>query len=442
MSIKDLYFCKKLSFRHPMARHWLRTLADEAKISADELQSINTRRCLQLARYAITTIPFYMKKYTSAGIEVGDIKDDAAFARLPILTKHEVRNHAHEMIRQDDSLDNLATSATGGSTGEPVRFYRDPGLPGKALGWHRVCDLGVSLADNHGVVGRILPKFDWKYNIACLYNLTKTAYLDAKTITSETMQRFYPDLKHSKATYIYGYGGGIYEFSKFLSDADLVLPTLKAIIATSSPLAEFQRAAMERTFKCKVYDQYGCCEVPWLAMECQAQEGLHAFHSIRRIEIVDENQNRCRLGQVGDILITNAIDYRFPIIRYALGDRSAYVSGDCLCENHSPRIETVRGRVTDCFTLPNGVIAGDYLTTIFDDYPEAVSGFQVYQYRDLRVELRVVLNSHHSESRNEVVNVGRTLEERLQGLPFQLKYVNEIPHEQGKTRFVINENML
>lgn len=112
----------------------------------------------------------------------------------------------------------------------------------------------------------------------------------------------------------------------------------------------------------------------------------------------------------------------------------------CSCHISYPLIDKVKGRQSDNLVLPDGdVLSGEYLTTIFDDYTNAVKQFQVVQRKNLSIELKVSL--YDSADENFTLKV---IEQELgvrinHQVPFSLVFVNDINKEKGKLQFIIKE---
>jgi len=411
-------------------------------LSAEEQSRLNLRRRIALVRHVYHNIPFYHKKYLEAGVDIDSLKTDEDFARLPLLTKDEVRNSFHEMISKHDSLDCLLFGATGGSTGEPVRFYFDPGICMSMLGWPAASCLGINPCDSVGVVGRGVPS-SLKQNLHdLLFFPQKNVYLDAATtIDSKAMKRFAEGLIRSKAKYIRGYVGGIVQFAEYCRQHNLSFPSLRMIWTSSAPLPEFQRKILQDTFKCPAYTQYGCCEMPWLGMECVKQCGLHTFPTIRHVEITDDDGKPMPPETIGKVVITDLLDFRFPLIRYVNGDRSAFLSKKCDCGNHAPLLDYIQGRVTDCLTLSDGsFLFGDFLTTVFDQRPNAVKAFQFHQLRDGTIRFSIVKNNQYSNASKEIEEVISGFRQLIAGRnTIDINFCESISSDRGKTRFVIKD---
>jgi phenylacetate-CoA ligase len=203
-----------------------------------------------------------------------------------------------------------------------------------------------------------------------------------------------------------------------------------------------QRHLLERVFEAPVYDHYGCCELPWIAAQCERKGGLHVNAERVGVEFVAENNYAVQQGEWGSALITRYDDFVFPLIRYQLGDTGRFLKETCSCGRTLPLIDQVKGRTTDMIRLPSGrILSGDYLTTIFDAYPDAVQGFRVIQRKDdsILVEYVPGLGPNQENQRN-IQRAEMALKDKVkQEVPLVFQPVSEIAHDRGKLRFVISE---
>lgn len=409
-----------------------------SKMSIDELNKVTLEKLKKIFLHAKTNVPYY--KRVLQNINDDDIKSLKDWEKLPVLEKQDIRNNGEALISDDASAKRLSKVTTGGSTGVPLTLYHDKSFPLEVIGWRVLRWWGIDPSDDIAFIYRKV-RTGWRAKInALMWYPTKRVFLDASLMTSESMYIFYQDIARMKPPILQGYVGGVFEFAKYCQKNNLELDFLKTVWVTSAPLSEPSRKLMETVFKAPVYDQYGCSEVFWLAAECRKKEGLHVFSDARYIEILDKNNHQVPIGEYGDIAITDLENYAFPLIRYKNGDRGRYIDHVCSCGLPFPLLDKVKGRVTDVLKFPSGkVIAGDYLTTVFDDFPDAVEEFQVYQYKDYSISLFCVLGS--MENAKEICNQKVDSLKRLisDEANVELKIVDKIKHDQGKTRFIISE---
>jgi len=434
---KKIFFLKNMLFRSS-ALEVNRLLTFNSTLSTDELNKISLNKLKIIFSYAKKNVPYYTKAFEN--INTDDITSLKDWEKIPILTKQDIRDNTTNLIANNLYKNCLKKVTTGGSTGIPLILYHDKRFSTEVIGWRVLKWWGIAPSDDIAFIYRKV-RTGWRSKInALLWFPTKRLFLDASLMSEHSMHEFYKDIAFIRPPILQGYVGAVFEFAKFCQLNNLKIDFLKAIWVTSAPLIQAQRNLMETVFNARVFDQYGCSEVYWLAAECYHQNGLHVFSDVRHIEVLSDSNNQTAIGEYGDIAITDLENFAFPLIRYKNGDRGRYLDKVCSCGLPFPLLDTIKGRITDNIKLPSGkVIAGDYLTTLFDDFPEAIEEFQVYQFRDYSVTLLCVLASHNNATVicNQKIEALRMLISNE--VQVNLKVVDKINHDQGKTRFIISE---
>jgi phenylacetate-CoA ligase len=244
-----------------------------------------------------------------------------------------------------------------------------------------------------------------------------------------------------KPPLLQGYVGAIEHLALCVREKGLKVHSPQAVWVTSAPVSTAQRRLISEAFGAPVYDQYGCCEVSWLAAECGAHHGLHINYDCRHVEFVDDEGRLCPPGTLGKVVITDLENFAFPLIRYVTGDMGRALNERCPCGITLPLMDAVKGRITDIIKLPNGTrIAGDFLTTIFDDCPEAVNGFQVRQHKDYSITIYVVPAKGNPTVPATLKRVREQLAQKVGGqVTVTMEEVARINSDRGKTRFVISD---
>ena len=93
--------------------------------SQEEIAAIQWEKLRALLDHAYQTVPYYRSVFEELGIRPAAISSPADFAQLPVLEKATVRQQRDQLISSAFDRKKLIGSATGGSTGEPMRFYFD-----------------------------------------------------------------------------------------------------------------------------------------------------------------------------------------------------------------------------------------------------------------------------------------------------------------------------
>jgi phenylacetate-CoA ligase len=441
-SAKAFLFWNKIRFGKPQLALYYRQVLENQRLSRDELDELNWQKRKSILSHAFEHVPFYRRKYEQAGLCPNDIKSPDDFARIPIVEKDEIRAHAQEMLSDEAEARFMVESSTGGSTGVPVKVMHDTRFHYEPLLWRMLGWWGVSPEMNSAYVLRLRRKrIVERWANAAMWWPTMRVQMDASLMTEHDMRRFIGRLHSIRPKLLQGYVGSVYHLALFMEKHGLTIQPPKAIWVTSSPISIVQRLKIEKVFGAPVYDQYGCGEIYALAAQCRVREGLHVFWDARFIEFVDHNAIPVNDGEYGTVLVTDLENRVFPLIRYKNGDIGRFLGKQCPCGCELPLIDSVKGRITDCLTLPDGSkVSGDYLTTIFDDFPETVQAFQIRQGHDFSVRLLYVPSPGEHRTDQAICFVKGELEKRCRGQATVLiQKVEAIPHDRGKLRFVISE---
>lgn len=437
MSLKRAVFDLKAATILRSSRDEFRRIVGNEGLDPDELQRMQARRAIDHARFAMENSAFYRERYTDAGFTAKDLTDPDAFEHLPVIEKADVRENTERFKTTEATEANARPAGTGGSTSAPLKLFHDRRFPVRVLEWRLFRWWGVHPSDN---VATVYRQF-WSEKDAIRHTLkwwpSRRFQLDTARMDPQSIDEFIARWRSDRPAVLTGYVGGIVELSRMIESRGIRLEPPKAIGVTAAPMSVEQRNEVEAVFGAPVYDHYRCGEIPWMAGECSAHEGMHTFADLRKVEVLDERDRPVVPGVVGQTVVTDMTNRVFPLVRYRLGDRATTITGVCRCGVTLPRISSVSGRVTDATRLPNGqVIAGDFLTEIFVNYPQAVRQFQVHQQTDYSITLRCIPGTS-ATSRAEMDGVVHQLREIVEdAVPVRLEIVDEIPHDGGKIRYI------
>ena len=440
-NLKLKWFFWKYNLIKPGASDYFRQLKADQYRSEEELEALNWKRTRKLLVYAYNHVPYYRERFDREGIKPDDVRSPEDYLKVPLLTRSDLTSNFDRLLSDEASLKDVRLSTTGGSSGIPARVYHQKNIVRAATGWRMLDWWGISPASNWASVyrdvrttprARLLHFLQWWP--------TRHLLLNATSFTEQDMKRFLECLVREKPRLIHGYVGAIDILAGYMLEHNITVPAPQAIWVTSAPITPIQQKRIERAFQAPVYDQYGCCEIYWLAAECPGRCGLHMFYDIRRFEFLGENRHPVSVGEYGDVVITDLENYYFPLIRYVNGDRGRRLPGTCSCGCKLPLMDKIKGRMSETFRLPSGTrLNGEFLTTIFDDVPDAVRQFQVQQQQDGSIIIRVIPNPSYPQLEDVLEQVRKKLEKAVEGeVPVTLVRVENIPQQGGKLKFIIS----
>jgi phenylacetate-CoA ligase len=436
---KRIAFNAKNHLRSPALSFYSALLAAE-RLGPEALALLNCQKRKAQTAFAFDHTVFYRRAFEATGISRDDLADPSTFERLPILLRSDIVDHFDDLIADTANPGCWSKATTGGSTGTPLTVLHDRRVPIETAWWRVARWWEADPSDDIAFIYRIRRTFLSALANSLLWWPTKRIFLDASLMTTQAILNFVTQYNAVRPAILQGYVGGVYEFALFLRDKGLAIHPPRAVWVTSAPLTESQRLVMQNVFQAPVYDQYGSCEVSWLACECRQRNGLHMMHDLRHIEIVDDSGRPVSDDEWGRILVTDLDNRVMPLIRYEIGDRGRRLTRTCSCGVTLPLMDKVQGRISDVVRLPDGtVISGEFLTTLFDDHPEAVATFQLQQRADFSMTLRCVPGKG-PRAREFMEGARRQLQIRAGvAVPVTLELAEQIPHDRGKTRFITSD---
>jgi phenylacetate-CoA ligase len=441
--MKDFFFdLKNISFRFIATKAFKDALRYES-LNAKQKSQIAFHARKKLVDFAYSNTIFYKSYYDGKGFHPDMLMSERDWGKVPVLEKEMIRENTKEFLAKGVSLSKMNVATTGGSTGKPLKVYKDKSVPVEILGWRSLKWWGVHPGDNHGVVNRSVPKtLKQKIRNYFIWWPTKRIFLDASSVTESNIAEFVSLISKRKIKFLVGYCGSLEKIADYILKNDLKINVLKLVWSTTSPLAKPVRLKMEKAFNCKIMDQYGSVEVFHIAVQKPNEDCLTVNADYIHVDIVDSDNNILNAtGEMGDILVTDLYSNNFPIIKYRLGDRSRMIKTIETSDDGFPKLDFVRGRISDFVVFRDGsYLDGAYLTTICDGYEDVIDSYQIYQNSDYNVCLRIVLIAGIKQTNERVNCIINNFSELVKNKSeFYVEFVDFIPDDRGKRRFIISD---
>jgi phenylacetate-CoA ligase len=402
----------------------------EARIRELQWEKLQT-----MLRFAYEHNRFYRWRFESVGITLDEIKTPEDFARLPILTKDDIRTNLNNMISDGYSVERLHWRRTGGSTGVPVQLYWDDEANTfkSALAYRHDSWANYLPGDKRALLwGNIPPPSNLKER---LYNAlySRAIALDTLKMDPEYMLQFVEEVRRFKPRLLFGHGHSLYFFAQFLREHGITDIRFKGIISTAETLLPSERRLVEEVFGKIVFDRYGCEEVSLIASECEAHDGLHIAAEGLYVEVLDGTET-----VPGRLIITDLTNRGMPFIRYEIGDLATTKAGKCPCGRGLPRLGRVMGRTTDILYTPDGKqISG---VSILDTFVIHIPGFRQVQIVQEKLD-EVVFNIVKADdfSDRSLSRLAETVPKIFgPGMKYRVNFVDHIPKtSRGKFQFTV-----
>ena len=160
------------------------------------------------------------------------------------------------------------------------------------------------------------------------------------------------------------------------------------------------RDQIEAAFGCPVFSLYRSGEFGDVACEGDAHEGMLVAAEGYVVEVL-VNGRPARLGEEGELFVTDLNNRCMPFLRYATGDRAVAMGPDTSFPNARglPRIGMVSGRVGGTVSGAEGArVPLGYFSALFAQYGYAIRRFRVAQRSPAALDLYIQKAARYSES--------------------------------------------
>ncbi len=368
--------------------------------SRDELQEYQLRKLRGMIIHAACHVPYYRNLFRAHGIDPASIRMPDDLSKLPLLEKATARTQERNLVDERMAGSGLVVLHTSGTTGTPLRLYRDVrtnslanafmearchGVAGMRRRINRSVSIGGILV---AAPGRRKPPF-WIHNARW-----NQLYLSSYHLSPDNLPHYVDTIRAFGADYIEGYPSSVYTIAKHIIDNRLDPVAFKACFTTAEALFDYHREAIRGAFGCKTYNQYGCGEIAIFAAECE-HGSMHLSPEISLIEVLDEHDRPVRPGEAGTLVCTGIANGVQPFIRYRLGDFGSLKEGSCACGRSLPLLGHIEGRLDQMLVMRDGRRIGR-LDPVFKDC-SGIAEAQIVQDDYDRFRIRLVPGADYTD---------------------------------------------
>ena len=349
--------------------------------SAHQIEELQKKRLRQLLAHAQNHVPYYRSLFAEHQIKVENIASVADLAQLPLLDKEKVRANM-EALKSDMAKD-IALFSTGGSTGEPLRFYigKERVSHDVAAKWRATRWWGVDIGDPEIVIWGSPIELGAQDRVRTQRDrVLRTKLLPAFEMAEPQLNSLLGEIRAKRPKMLFGYPSVLDHIARHAETRQLRMDDLGIRVAfvTSECLSKEQRQQIARTFGCPVANGYGGRDAGFIAHECSAG-GMHISAEDVIVEVVDTQGRRLPPGEAGAIVVTHLATSDFPFIRYRTGDIGVLDTELCSCGRGLPLLKEIQGRNTDFLVTQDGTaMHSAALVYLLRDVPQ-ISAFKIIQ---------------------------------------------------------------
>ena len=396
---------------------------------AKALKNYRHRR-LKKKLAALMLTPYYKK--------IKDLKlknKSSKLTNLPILNKKDLIEHHADFFSKKPffMIAGSTSGTTGGALSIPQNIFSvilEYAFIKRHLIW-----AGYKEGDRRAWIrGDLIVKVSqkkppyWRYSF-----FNKVLYLSSFHLSKDSIFHYVYELEKFNPAIIQTYPSSLALIAHYMNDIGASYQgCLKSIVTSSETLSEFDRIAIEKFFKCKVFDWYGLFERVAAIGNCE-HGNYHVIDDYAIHEFYRQDKNNY------EIVGTNLNNNIFHIARYKTGDFAQLAQNKtCACGRIYPLIGNIKGRVGDYLLGEDGNKV--YILNHISKNIDGVLEIQFIQKQKYQIEVLVVANPIFF-GEEQKIKIRDNIKERLgKSIEVKITLVDEIPRTKlGKFRQAICE---
>ena len=352
------YAIQQLGLARRNAQMGIRMIWSEAETMArGEMEALQLARLQETVNRVYEKVPAYRAKMVEAGVKPSDIRTLEDLAKLPFVTKQDMRDTYPFGLFAVEKEELVRIHASSGTTGKPtVVGYTKNDLDMWTECVSRVaCAGGASKSDvaqicfGYGMFTGALGLHYGLENIGA-------AIVPSSTGNTEKQLMYMKDFGTTLLVATPSYALRIAEVASQIGMDVKKDLNVKIGLLGSEMLTEAMRNEMHKYWgeEMIVTSNYGMSELmgPGVSGECEYLDGMHINEDFFIPEIIDSKTGKVLpRGEKGELVITCIKKEGLPLIRYRTKDITRLLYEPCKCGRTTVRMENLSGRSDDMLKI-------------------------------------------------------------------------------------------
>ena len=419
----------------------------EETLSRAEIEAIQLARLKETVKRNWERVAPYRKKMEEAGVTPDDIQTLADLAKLPFVTKTDLRDTYPFGLFAVPREELLRVHASSGTTGKPTVV----GYTKRDMEMWTECVARIACAG--GATPQDMAQICFGYGmftgaLGLHYGLEKlgATIIPSSTGNSEKQIMYMKDFGTTLLVATPSYALRLAEVAREMGIDPARDLSVKIGLVGSELLTDAMREEMHKVWgkDMLVTSNYGMSELmgPGVSGECEHLCGMHINEDYFIPEIINpETGEVLPAGEKGELVITCIYKEALPLIRYRTKDITRLYYEPCKCGRTTCRMENLSGRSDDMLKIRGVNVFPGQIEEVILSVPELGPHYEIIVEREgysdklsIRVELATATDSFRELER--IASVTRNKLRVILGLDAKvmLESPNTLQRFEGKAK--------
>lgn len=329
----------------------------EETLPREEIEKIQLERLKETVGRVYATVAPYRKKMDDAGVKPEDIQTLADLAKLPFVTKQDMRDNYPFGLFAVDKDKLVRIHASSGTTGKPtVVGYTRGDLETWTECVSRIACMGGATEKDVAQICFGYGMFTGALGLHYGLENIGAAIVPSSTGNSERQIMYMKDFETSLLVATPSYALRLAEVAREMGIDPAKDLGIKIALVGSELLTDAMREEMHKYWgeDVLITSNYGMSELmgPGVSGECTELCGMHINEDYFIPEIINpETGEVLPAGEQGELVITCIKKEGLPLIRYRTKDITRLFYEKCKCGRTFCRMENLSGRSDDMLKI-------------------------------------------------------------------------------------------
>ncbi len=419
----------------------------EETLSREEIESLQLERLKETVKRVYEKVAPYRAKMDAVGVKPEDIKSLKDLAKLPFVTKQDMRDNYPFGLFAVPRSELVRIHASSGTTGKPtVVGYTENDLKTWTECVSRIACMGG--ADKSDVAQICFGYGMFTGALGLHYGLENigAAIVPSSTGNSEKQIMYMKDFGTTLLVATPSYALRLAEVAREIGVDPKTDLNVKIGLVGSELLTDAMRDEMHKAWgeNMLVTSNYGMSELmgPGVSGECEFLCGMHINEDYFIPEIINpETGEVLPAGEKGELVITCIKKEGLPLIRYRTKDITRLIYEPCKCGRTFVRMENLSGRSDDMLKIRGVNVFPSQIEEVILSFDELGPHYEIIVTREGytdKLEIRVEL-AKSTDSFGVLQNLADRIRNKLRiilGLDAKVKLEspNTLQRFEGKAK--------
>ncbi len=354
--------------------------------SIEEIKRFQDESLRESLKYVSLNSPYYKRLFRESGVDVNSINGVEDLTKIPTTCKSDLQIYNNDFlcVPRERVMDYVTTS---GTLGEPVNFMlTESDL--QRLAYNEKISFSTA-GCLPGDVIQLMTTIDKRFMAGLAYFLgARELGAGIIRVGNGIPELQWSSIKSNSPSACIVVPSFLIKLAEFAekNGIDYSSSSLKRAICIGEPLREvdlsqntLNKKIMQKWPNITLHSTYASTEMQSSFTECEYLCGAHHQSDLVVIEILDENENRVKDGETGELVITTLGVEGMPLVRFKTGDLCMAFYEQCRCGRYSTRLSPIVGRKGQMIKYKGTTLYPSALYDILDNI-EGVINYQVHIY--------------------------------------------------------------